>query len=65
MALAAGPPLLLAAAWRKGKRRGRLPGWLATNPYNACQGPPMMVTSPPRVPTAAIPAAATPGVRLP
>jgi len=30
MVLAAGPPLLLAAAWREGRRRGRLPGWLAT-----------------------------------
>jgi S-DNA-T family DNA segregation ATPase FtsK/SpoIIIE len=28
--LLAGPPLLLAAAWREGRRRGRLPGWLAT-----------------------------------
>jgi len=28
--LIVGPPLLLAAAWREGRRRGRLPGWLAT-----------------------------------
>jgi len=30
VALLAGPPLLLGAAWREGRRRGRLPGWLAT-----------------------------------
>jgi len=24
------PPLLVVAAWREGRRRGRLPGWLAT-----------------------------------